>query len=103
MIQQFDFFGAAESPYVILANPDLTELFSLGLAYNSKIIKRFNALSEFSFTFPKSIDGNVTTIEAYEYLKNKRLVIVENYGVFQITDASEDLDGSTPIMNVSCK
>lgn len=102
MIQQFDFFGQPELPYIVLANPDLTELFSLGLAYNTKLIKRFNALSEFSFDFPKSIDGGITTLEAYSFLKNKRIVVVEGYGAFQIVNAEEESDGAVPIMHVEC-
>ena len=103
MIQQFDFFNAPELPYISLANPDGTELFSLGLAYDTRLTKRFNTLSEFGFSYPKSIDGGITELEPYDYLKNKRLVIIENEGVFQITSATEDADGSTPIMRVECK
>ena len=103
MNQEFDFFGQPELPYLILCNPDKSELFSLYLAYETKLNKRFNALSEFSFLFVKSIDGGQTTVEAYDYLKNKRLVFVEGYGYFQITNASEDLTGAVPIMSVECK
>lgn len=99
----FDQFGQPELPYIILCNPNKEELFSLGLAYNTKLTKRFNAISEFSFSFPKSIDGGITTIEAYEYIQSKRLVLVEGYGYFQIVDPNEDLDGSVPIKNATCQ
>ena len=68
MEQQFDYFGVPEQPYIILCNPDKSELYSLGLTYDTKITKRFNAVSEFSFTFPKSIDGGQTNLEAYDYI-----------------------------------
>lgn len=103
MNQLFDYFGYPELPYVILCNPSKEELYSLGLAYDRAIVLRFNALSEFSFSFPRSIDGGITTIDAYEFIQNKRVVHVEGYGYFQIVDVKEDLDGSVPVKNVSCK
>lgn len=103
MEQQFDKFGVPESPYIILCNPDKTELYSLGLAYDTKITKRFNAVSEFSFTFPKSIDGGQTNLSAYDYIQSKRLVLVENYGYFQIIDPNEELEGSVPLKKVKCQ
>ena len=103
MIQSFDFFGQYELPYMVLKNPNGEELFSLGLSYDIQVSKKFNALSELTFSFPKSIDGGKTTIEAYSYLKNKRLVEVENLGVFVINDSVEENDGTTSIMKVSCK
>lgn len=99
----FDYFGQPELPYIILTNPDKTELFSLSLAYETKLTKRFNTLSEFSFIYPKSIDGGVTELEAFDYLQNKRLVLIEGYGYFQITNAELNSDGSVPIMTVECK
>jgi hypothetical protein len=102
MNQTFDFFGAPEQPYIILCNPNKSELYSLGLAYQTNIIKRFNALSEFSFTFPKSIDSGETIIDAYSYLNNKRLILVEGEGYFQITNVEENFDGSIPVKSIEC-
>lgn len=103
MNQQFDYFGQPELPYMILCNPDKTELYSLGLCYDSKVSKRFNAISEFEFSFPKSIDGNQNFLEVYDYIQSKRLVLIEGYGYFQIIDPNEDLDGATPIKKVKCQ
>lgn len=100
MEQQFDYFGVPESPYIVLCNPNKEELYSLGLCYDSKMIKRFNAISEFDFTFPESIDSGQTKLTAYDYIQSKRLVLVEGYGYFQIVDPNEDLDGSTPLKRV---
>lgn len=102
MQQTFDFFGAPEYPYIVLCNPDKTELFSLGLAYNTKMELKFNALGSFTFSFPESIDGGLTVLEAYSYIQNKRLVLVEGYGYFLITDAKKDLNGATPVKQVTC-
>lgn len=103
MIQEFDYFGQPELPYIILCNPNKEELFSLGLAYDTNMSLKFNTLSEFSFKFPKSIDGGITTIEAYAYIQDKRIVLVEGYGYFLITDGVDESDGSVPVKNVTCK
>lgn len=103
MEQLFDHFGYPELPYMILCNPNKDQLYSLGLAYDRNITIRFNALSEFSFTFPMSIDGGTTTIDAYEYIRIKRLVLLEGYGYFQILDVKENLNGTVPVKNVVCQ
>jgi hypothetical protein len=103
MIQLYDYFNSSEKPSILLCQPDGTEIYSLGLAYNTKLSWRFNAISEFSFDFPQSIDGGVTTLNVYSFLKNKRLVKVENFGTFVINDAVENLNGAVPIKNVQCK
>ena len=89
----FDIFGQPETPNITLCNPNKSELYSLGLAYDTEITLRFNALSEFKFSFPESVDGGETPIEAYYYLKNKRLVKVYGFGYFQIVDVQEKTDG----------
>lgn len=103
MISEFDFFGQPEIPYIILCNPNKEEIYSLGLAYNTNLSLKFNTLSEFSFMFPKSIDGGITIIEAYTYIQDKRLVLVEGYGYFVIADGIDESDGSVPVKNVTCK
>ncbi len=103
MIKTFDYFGNPELPYIILCNPDKTELYSLGLMYDTKLNMRYNAIGDFSFTFPKSIDGGETTLDVYSQIKNKKLILVENYGYYVIDDVQENLDGSQPIKKVTCK
>ena len=103
MITAFDYFGYPEKPYIILCNPNQDELYSLEMAYDTKLDYRFNAVSEFSFTFPESIDGGTTTLDGYDYLQNKRLVKVENFGFYIITNVEEVTDGAVPLKNVSCK
>jgi hypothetical protein len=105
MNTSYDYFGRVECPYIVLCNPDqTTQLYALDmLAFDTDLKKRFNALSEFSFSFPKSIDGGVTTLDAYEYLMNKRLILIEGHGYFQIIDVEESLDGSVPIKNIKCQ
>ncbi len=101
----FDAFGQFEKPYFILCNPDKTELYSLGNAVQPKLILKFNALWEFSFTLTQTIQnssGDDIIDPAYSFLKAKRLVKIENYGYFQITNVDEDLDGLSPIKSVTC-
>lgn len=103
MIKTFDYFGNSEFPYFVLCNPDKTELYSLGLMYDTKLNMRYNAIGDFSFTFPKSIDGGETVLDVYSHIKNKKLILVENYGYYVIDDVQENLDGSQPIKTVTCK
>ena len=103
MIKTFDYFGNPEIPYIILCNPDKTQLYSLGLMYDTKLNLRYNAVGDFSFTFPKSVDGGETVLDAYLNIKNKKLVLVENYGYYVIDDVQEEMDGSQPIKKVTCK
>ena len=108
MDSYFDKFDQAELPTLTLCNPNKEEICSLGGAYlggayNIKATMRFNALSELSFSFPSSIDAGVTPIPQYDYIKNKRLVKVENYGYFIIDTCEEDEDGKVPIKLVTAK
>jgi len=103
MIKTFDYFGNPEEPSIVLCNPDKTELFSLGLMYDTKLNLRYNAIGDFSFSFPKSIDGGETILNAYQHIKNKKLIHVENYGYYVVDDVQEDMDGSQPIKKITCK
>ncbi len=103
MIKTFDYFGNPEVPYIILCNPDKTELYSLGLMYDTKLNLRYNAVGDFSFTFPKSVDGVETVLDVYSNIKNKKLVLIENYGYYVIDDVQEEMDGSQPVKKVTCK
>lgn len=103
MITLYDHFGQPEYPYMILCTPNKTQLFSLGLSYDIKMTLRYNAIGELEFTFPKTIDDGENVFEAYEYVKNKKLVLVENYGYFVIEDVQEEMNGSQPVKKVTCK
>lgn len=103
MIQTFDYFGNPEFPNMTLCNPDKTELFSLGLMYDTKMNMRYNAIGDFEFIFPKSIDNGETELEVYNHIKNKKIILVENYGYYVIDDVQENLDGSQPTKKVTCK
>lgn len=102
MIKTFDYFNQPELPYIILCNPDKTEIYSLGLSYNTNLKLRYNAISEFNFVFPQSIDSGETILPQYDHIKNKKLILIENYGYFIINNVAEAMNGSTPVKKVSC-
>ena len=59
-------------------------------------------LSELSFDYPQSADAGKTIDSAYDSLKGRMLILVENIGYYVIDNCPENLDGSVPIKNVSC-
>lgn len=99
----FDAFGIYEKPAITLCNPNKEEIYSLGLCFETKMTRRFGAIGEFQFKFPESIDGGDTVIDAYYYLQNKRIVLINGFGYFQIVDVSEDRNGAVPTKSVTCK
>lgn len=118
MYQVFNFYNQADVPSFTLTNPNKNELYSLDLGYDRKLTLRYNGLSELSFKFPKYIQGEENLIdseneenepfgeeetEAYDFIKNKRLVKIENIGYFTIMNAVEDLDGGVFVKTVSCE
>lgn len=101
--QQYSFFNQLDPPTIVLCNPNMEKLYSIGsIAHDVKLTLRFNAVSDLSFTFPKSID-KTNILPAYNYIKVKRLILIENVGYFIITSAVEKNDGSSPVLLVECK
>ena len=104
MIVNYDLFDKQEMPYILLTNPDKTELYSLsGVIYKTKLIKRFNGLSEFEFTVPSTIDNGITWVECYESVQAKRLISIQNEGYFIIDNVEETSDGQNHIKVVKSK
>jgi len=101
MNQTFDIFNRAEKPSLTLCNPDKTEIYSLDMAYNVVYVPRFNSMDSLSFTLPESING--TDVEAYDFVKSKRIVLLGDLGYFEIVNPVEDKDGVTNIKNVDCR
>jgi hypothetical protein len=103
MNQYFNIFGQAETPELILCNPNKEELFSLPLAYEIKNTLRFNAISELDFKYPQSKDGGVTTDPVYVEIQGKKLILVTGVGYYIINNAEIDDTGAVPIKNVNAK
>lgn len=97
----FDSYNQSEVPSFYLANPDGTELYSLGTIYDRKMELRYNTLSSFSFTAPKTIDGE--DVDYYDYIEYRRLVYASGMAVFMITDVTIDNDGVVETKKVNCK
>ena len=104
MNQNFDIFNQAEMPSIELCTPNLDKIYAIGnLISDTKISLRYNAISEFSFNFPQSIDGNLTILSAYELIKTKKYLHIENIGYFIIQEVEEKDDGSIKIKQVKCE
>lgn len=102
MNQDFNNFSQFEPPVLILCTPNRDELYTLPLAYSIKNTLRYNALSELTFSYPKSKDGNVTTDSAYDYIQGKMVVYIPNNGYYIIQSCPEDNNGAVLIKNVTC-
>jgi len=83
----------------ILCNPNGEQLYSLKSAINKTLSMRFNAISEISFTVPKFIDGE--ELEIYDWVKEKRVVLIEDTGYFIITKAPETAENGNAIKKVT--
>jgi hypothetical protein len=100
----FDIFNQYNPPAVLLCNPNKEVLYSIGkIIYDTKLTLRFNAISEFEFTLPQSTDNYATTIEAYQYIKTKRLILIDGIGYFVINEAKEVGEGNTYTVEVKCE
>lgn len=98
---KFDYWNNAEIPYFILCNPNKEELFSLGGISERKYFSKFNAISEISFRADKRI--NEIDMEYYDYIEQRRLVLVENIGYFIIDEIEETDDGIQKYKTVTGK
>lgn len=99
MNYSFDFFNQPEKPYTVLCNPNKEELCSLGLMFDAKVTLKYNALSQFTFSYLRTVEG--TTQPAYDLLDPKRLVLIEGIGYFIIDDVDEITDGLIPVKTVT--
>lgn len=97
----FDYFNQFEIPNISLANPDGTLLYSLGTIFDRKLNLRFNALSTFSFTAPAIVNGS--RVDYYDSIDYRRLVNIENIGVFMVTQMELDNDGISEIKKITCQ
>ena len=97
----FDRFGQYEIPAIYLSNPDGSQLVMLGSIYDRALKLRFNAISEFSFTAPKYIDGVAT--DYYDLLEYRRIVSIDGVANFMITQISEENDGIVHDKKIQCQ
>ena len=91
----FDYYHNLEAPEIYLCNPDERELFPLP-GRDRKIALRFNDLSELKMTVDDAVslfNGEVKDLEAYDYIRTKRLLYVTGIGWFRIQEVDEDDNG----------
>jgi hypothetical protein len=94
----YNYFNQMEMPGLVLCNPNRSELYPLGLAYEIKNILRYNALSELEFKY-----GRVSGSEdIYDAIQGKMVVLIKDIGYYIIESAPEELSGGAPIKTVSC-
>lgn len=97
----FDIFNQVEIPTFSLANPDGKIIYNLGTIYDRNFELRYNTLSKLTFSAPSKIDG--VSVDYYDYLQHKRLVLVDGIGEFVITDIQITDNGIVKIKNITCE
>jgi len=97
----YDYFGLAGPQQITLYNPNEIPLYSLGPLVDRKIIARFNSFWEFSFKAYKMIDS--IKMPYYDYLQQRRVIKIDNVGLFLITKVTEETDGVMVYKNVECQ
>jgi len=97
----FDTFNLYERPIIILCRPDLVQQYVLGDVVNLVYSPRFNAVSELSFTAFEYING--TKMPYYDYLVNRKVIYVEEFGYFQIIENQEHGDGVKTYKDIVCQ
>lgn len=66
-----------------------------------KLVAKYNNYSEFSFTIPSKVNG--VDIEAFDYVDNKRRLVIANMGRFTIDTVNRVNDGVNNYKEVTCK
>lgn len=101
----FDYYHNLEKTDLYLCNPDGKELYPLP-GRDRRVALRFNDISELTFVVDdKYTDrgGNDRPLEAYDYVRTKRLIYVTNIGWFRIAKVDEKDDGVTKQKNVTAE
>lgn len=101
MIIRFDKLNRLKTPSIVLCNPNMYELETIdGTIYNTEFTLRYNTMSEMSFTVPSVLSDKSINIW-YNLVVAKRLVKVEDIGVFMITTVNKTSDGVQDIKEVT--
>ena len=99
---KFDFLNKRRNPSLILCNPNGEELYSLAMAKNREISISLNEISELTFELSKYKNSEEIT-PYYDLIKTKRIIKVEDFGQFIITNVEISSDGITEVKQVTCK
>lgn len=96
-----DAFGRIETPVLMLQKPHGEIIGALGDFYGLGTEFKFNEPSVVRFKHPKRNHGKRTKF--YDELVGDKLVQIDPYGIFIVTDVSESTDDNVKIKNVECK
>lgn len=100
METSYDIFNRSRKTSLTLCNPNGEELCSLGLAKDIELSNSFKEASELTFTIPKYKDKSI--IPYYDEVISQKIVKVENYGMYLITDIRKSNDGILEEKQVNC-
>lgn len=100
---KFDKYDKIETPTLVLKHMDGRVISSIGAYYNLTATFRFNDVSEITFNVPAKIeiDGEVVDNPHYSQIIGMRLVYVEPFGDFILSNPQTSNDGLKEIKN--CK
>lgn len=87
---EFDIFGEHKPPVMTLHNPNGKQIAIISVYNDLSISPNIGTLATLTFKVP--YDEN---IKYYKKLRNKRIIKVEGFGQFRISNASDENDGIT--------
>lgn len=93
-----DSFGRIERPVLVLKKPHDEIIGSLGQHFGLEMDFKFNEVSTGSFSYPKRVNGRRSML--YDQLMNGRLIQMDPYGVYVITQTEDTDDGVRKVKQV---
>ena len=101
----YDYYQKLNKPVFYLCNPDETLISAIHIR-NDSFALRFNDLSELSFEVPSHYldsSGETNKYKYYDLIQTKRLINVDNIGIFVISNVAEtDTGTDNAFKTVSC-
>lgn len=98
---QRDAFGRIETPVLMLKKPHGAILGALGDFYALEMELKFNETSTMKFNYPKRNHGRRTMF--YDNVVGDKLIQVDPYGIFIVTEVNENMDERGKIKEVECR
>ena len=112
----FNKFNKIDTPSLTLCNPG--SIFNDGLISNcigilsdieaQELVINFNTTSDLNFRINKNLNADIplvkiSTDDIYRSIKSKRLILVEDFGYFVITDVNNKFDNGKQYKDVTAK
>lgn len=97
----FDGFDRYEVPVLTLCNPNFTELYVVVPLHLPELTLRFNAISEMTFTVCER-DEQGNPLPYYDLISKNRLIHMDGFGYWVITDTEESSEGGLYTKEVNC-